>query len=185
MAAWYPWKSPTGIPCSDSCGIFCLNKLGQYYPKVGRHQLDIVVRQGLYPNHHEIRVHQPNNAPGCELKSYLPKQEMDLKKTISETFLPSDASTAVAVNENKGDKVLQIVEKRLEVELWRVNGTDRGGCQFPIMFYTQTMGRRSADANERRLIKTANMKKKTGSLGRASSSSQWHASNYSSWSWKD
>ena len=30
LAAWYPGKSSTGIPCSDSCGIFCLNKPGQY-----------------------------------------------------------------------------------------------------------------------------------------------------------
>ena len=58
LAAWYPCTSLAGVPCSDSCGIFCLNKLGQYFPKVGRHQLDIVVQQGLDPNDHEIRVHE-------------------------------------------------------------------------------------------------------------------------------
>ena len=85
---------------------------------------------------------------------------MDFKTKLSETFLPSHASAAVAVNEKKGgDKVLQVVEKRVEVEQWRVNGTERGGCHFPIMFYTQNMGRRSADANERRMIKAANRKK--------------------------
>jgi hypothetical protein len=36
-AAWYPWKSPTGIPCSDSCGIFCLKKLGIDRLEVGLH----------------------------------------------------------------------------------------------------------------------------------------------------
>jgi hypothetical protein len=87
LAAWYPWKSPTGIPCSDSCGIFCLTKLGQYFPKVGRNQLDIVVKQGLNPNHHEIRVHHANNAPGCELKSYLPPNDMDFTKKNIRDFL--------------------------------------------------------------------------------------------------
>jgi hypothetical protein len=81
--------------------------------------------------------------------------------------------------------VLQIIEKRLELEHWKINGTERGGCHFPIMFYTQNMGRRSADANERRKIKAATMQKKTGSSGRAANSSQWHASNSSYWSSKD
>ena len=67
---------------------------------------------------------------------------------MSATFLPSDASNAVAANEKKGDKVLKIIEKRLELDHWKINGTERGGCHFPIMFYTQNMGRRSVDVNE-------------------------------------
>ena len=81
-----------------------MSKLGQYFPNVGRHQLDIVVQQGLDPNDHEIRVHEINRAPGCELKSYLPNKEKNFQKKILETFLPSHASAAVAVNEKKGEQ---------------------------------------------------------------------------------
>jgi hypothetical protein len=42
--------------------------------------------------------------------------------------------------------VLKIHEKRLGLEHWQINGMYRGGCHFPIKFYTQNDSRRSADA---------------------------------------
>ena len=74
LAAWYLGKDPAGIPCADSCGIFCLNKLGQHYPKIGRYQLDAVVKEGLSRNHDEIRVHTVNCGPSKELNKVLPPQ---------------------------------------------------------------------------------------------------------------
>ena len=65
-----------------------------------------------------------------------------------------------------------IIEKRLGLEDWQINGMDRGGCHVPIMFYTQNESRRSGDAHERRQIKAANVQRKTGSFGRAANSSQ-------------
>ena len=48
--------------------------------------------------------------------------------------------------------MLEIVEKRLGMEHWQINGMDRGGRRFPIVFYTQNESRRTADAHERREI---------------------------------
>ena len=86
-------------------------------------------------------------------------------ENISDTFRPSEESNAVAASTKKGDKVLQMFEKRLGLEQWQINGMDRGGCHFPIMSYTQNESRRSADAHERRTIKAVTMQKKMAHLG--------------------
>ena len=39
LAAWYPWKTTDGIPCSDSCGIFILGKPGEYKLNIGINSL--------------------------------------------------------------------------------------------------------------------------------------------------
>ena len=96
-AAWYPWKDPAGIPCADSCGIFCLNIIGQHYRRVGRYQFDLVVQTGLNPNGYAFGVHRINCGPGKELDYYL-STKIDLEEKSSETFKPSAESTAVAAH---------------------------------------------------------------------------------------
>ena len=62
--------------------------------------------------------------------------------------------------------MLEIVEKRLEMDLWQLEGKDRGGAHFPIMFDTHNHGRRSADALERRTNIAVHKQKKAGSSWR-------------------
>ena len=46
--------------------------------------------------------------------------------------------------------MLEIVERRLEMDLWQHEGEDRGGAHLPIMLYTTNQCRRSVVALERR-----------------------------------
>ena len=75
------------------------------------------------------------------------------------TLSPSDASAAVVpqVHSTKGKgkhrdmlRVLNIVEKRLGVNLWRIGGKNHKGSHFPVVFFTKNPCRRSPDACERR-----------------------------------
>jgi hypothetical protein len=89
---------------------------------------------------------------------------------IEETFTPSKRSAAVAANKEGAGKVLEIVEKRLEMDLWQLEGKNRGGAHLPMMFYTNNHGRRSVVALERRKNIAAHKQKKVGSSWRAANS---------------
>ena len=47
-------------------------------------------------------------------------------------------------------RVLKLVEKRLDVNLWRIGGKNHKGSHFPVVFFTKNPCRRSPDACERR-----------------------------------
>ena len=68
--------------------------------------------------------------------------------------------------------MLEIVEQRLEMDLWQLEGKDRGGAHLPIMFYTNNHCRRSVVALERRKNIAATKQKKAGSSWRAANSSK-------------
>ena len=46
--------------------------------------------------------------------------------------------------------MLKIQEKRLDVNLWKIEGRNHKGSRFPVVFFTKNPCRRSPDANERR-----------------------------------
>jgi hypothetical protein len=85
---------------------------------------------------------------------------------------------------------LEIVDKRVDMNLWQLEDKNRGGAHLPIMFYTNSHGRRSVVALERRKNIAVNKQKKAGSSWRAANSIKRHASNLSNcslkvWSWKE
>ena len=53
-------------------------------------------------------------------------------------------------NVNDVHRVLNIVETRLDVNLWRIGGKNHKGSHFPVVFFTKNPCRRSPDACERR-----------------------------------
>ena len=102
----------------------------------------------------------------------MPPQGDRLDAKLKETFQPSQDSAAVAANEAGAGKVLEIVEKRLEMDLWLLEGKDRGGAHLPIMFYTNSHGGRSVVALERRKNIAVDKQKKAGSSWRAAKPQQ-------------
>ena len=81
-----------------------------------------------------MKVHSVGATPGQELSIYLPKA-IDLMHSIEETFQPSQASAAVAANEVGAGKVFEIVEKRLEMDLWQLECTDEDSGQKDLMLW--------------------------------------------------
>jgi hypothetical protein len=67
--------------------------------------------------------------------------------------------------------VLELVEKRLEMVLWQLEGKDRGDTHVLIMLYTNNHCRRSVVALERRKSIAVHKQKKAGSSWRAANSS--------------
>ena len=168
-----------GTPCADSCGIFCLGKLGEYQLKVGLpaiHEHDKMgflwvpslfgrslssavagddeegVQSGPY------HVHEASGGPGQSMAVYLPKKAEFVEK-LTPTLSPSKESAVVtalaAKTEGKGkgtsgNRVLKMQEKRLDVNLWRLDGQIHRGSHFPVVCFTKNACRRSPDANERR-----------------------------------
>ena len=86
--------------------------------------------------------------------------------------------------------MLEMVGKRLEMDLRQLEGKDRGGAHLPIMLYTNNHCRRSVVALEKRKNIAATKQKKAVSSWRTANSSKRHASNLSHcslkvWSWKE
>ena len=59
-------------------------------------------------------------------------------------------------------RVLKIVEKRLDVNLWRIGGKNHKCSYFPVVFSTKNPCRRSPDACERRRRKQLEGKSEWG-----------------------
>ena len=99
--------------------------------------------------------------PGMPLRTYLPK-EMDLMEKLLPSLEPSTASKeavsqqAAAIANAKGRAAVaatprtcvKIREKRLEFELWRLNGDHYKASHFPICVFTNNVGRRSSERLE-------------------------------------
>ena len=105
-----------------------------------------------------LDVHEANGGPGQIMNCYLPKKAACVGVFLP-TLSPSDASAAVVprVHSPKGKgevrdmhRVLKIVEKRWDVNLWRIGGKSHKGSHFPVVFFTRSPCRRSPDACERR-----------------------------------
>jgi len=90
LAAWYPWETRIGTPCSDSCGIFLQGKPGEYMRAPGIRSLHAddeagilaqtpagfrtgppaVSARGVDP----FDRHERNGGPGQPLTCYLLKK---------------------------------------------------------------------------------------------------------------
>ena len=97
--------------------------------------------------------------------------------------------------------MLDIVEQPLDMDLWQLEGKDRGGAHLPIMLYTNNHCMRSVVALERRKNIAVHTQKKAGSSWCAANSSSgiilgaesaavaaewrsnWNASSSSNWTW--
>ena len=110
-----------------------------------------------------LDVHDQNAGPGQTMTCYLPKKE-PFDRHARPTLSPPDARAAAAVlseaTQGKGKgkaatRGLKIVEKRLDVNLWRIEGKNYTGSHFPVVFFTKSPCRRSPDANGRRRLKEA------------------------------
>ena len=80
---------------------------------------------------------------------------------VAHALSPSVESAAAAAalseaTQDNGERqesaigVLKIQEKRLDVNLWKIEGRNRKGNRFPVVFFTRNPCRRSPDASERR-----------------------------------
>ena len=164
LCAWYPWKaSSNGERMSDSCGIFFVNMPGEYTlyksladlhdrdasgilfrptpavagwtrPEIGHDGFDRIEKQA---------------GPGMPLVVYLPKRESNLANKLKPTLEPCPASAAAVKGKGKGNgcnrNCIKIREKRLHVDLWKLDGEHHKGSHFPICAFTNNVGRRSPE----------------------------------------
>ena len=175
LAAWYPWKTPIGTPCSDSCGIFVLGKPGEYKLNIGIKSLHADDETGILaqaptgfrtgPAAVADRAadpfdrHERNGGPGQPLSTYLPKKG-DLVEKLGPSLEPSaesGAAVAALLHATKGagkgkgaQPTLKVLEKRLDVNLWKIGNQHYKGSHFPVLFFTHNPGRRSPDKLEER-----------------------------------
>ena len=149
-----------GQPCAGACGIFCLRRPGVYKLEVGLpdlHQNDktgflwtwsfigktsspaVAVEDEESNRAGPFDVHEQNAGPGHNVTCYLVKKDTFDHKARP-TLTPSDASAAVAAlseaTQGKGKgkaatRVLKIVEKRLDANLWRIECKNYKGSHFP------------------------------------------------------
>ena len=105
------------------------------------------------------------NGPRQPLSSYLPKRLSNREKLVrfltpqSQIPIPLDPKAAVAAPSANGaqddgddnDKaVFKVKEKRLDPELWRIDGESYKGSHFPIAAFTNQVGRRSPEKHQKR-----------------------------------
>ena len=175
LAAWYPWKTRIGAPCSDSCGILLLGKPGEYKLATGIRSLHAddetgilaqtpagfrtgppaVAARGTDP----FDRHERNGGPGQPLTCYLPKKG-SMEEQIGPSLQPSAESAAAVAALLKATKgpgkgkeahsTLKVSEKRLDVKLWKIGGQNYKGIHFPVLFFTHNTCRRSPDKLEER-----------------------------------
>ena len=111
-----------------------------------------MMRRALDPGHTTstiILVVQAKRWPS----TYRRKQNLLLLYPPSKESAEVTAFAAKAVGKGKGKsgyKVFKMKEKRLDVDLWRIDGQNHRGSHFPVVCYTKKACRRSPDANERR-----------------------------------
>ena len=103
-------------------------------------------------------VHEATGGPGQSMAVYLPKKAECVEK-LTPTLSPSQESAVVtelaAKTKGKGkgkfgNRVLKMKEKRLGVNLWRIDGKNHRGSHFPVVCFTKNACRRSPDASEGR-----------------------------------
>ena len=161
LAAWYPWKSPMGLPMSDSCGIFFIDAPGEYTLHKGLDDLHDRTEHGIL-HKAEGRMAEElaagdgfdridvNGGPGMALSQYLPKK-MESHLKLKESLKPSQESEQVVRCEKdnqavpKQRTILKVREKRLQADLWRREGQEQKGSHFPICAFTNNVGRRSKE----------------------------------------
>jgi hypothetical protein len=176
LAAWYPWKSAEGVQMADSCGIFFIDTPGEYTLFKGLKDLHaddstgilwkaepVVAGHGSNGGADGFHRMRSSGGPGQPLKTYLPK-DMGLREKLLPSLEPSTESKeamsqqAAATANAKGRAAVaatprtcvKIREKRLEFELWRLNGDHYKASHYPICVFTNNVGRRSPERLEAR-----------------------------------
>ena len=149
---------------SDSCGIFFVSTPGVYTLKKGVRDLHDRDRTGVLARGFPKSADLPNRprvadigddydriekdgGPGQPLLCYLPRAEMDMKKKLGPSLIPSDASAAVAASawSDRAQSGFKVREKRLQADIWKCNGEHYKGSHFPICVFTNNVGRRSPE----------------------------------------
>ena len=182
LGAWFPWKTPMGMPMSDSCGMFFINMPGEYTLTKGMEDLHAEPGGILHKAAPTVagaavddgfdRI-DPAGGPGMSIKLFLPKTESNWRKKLQPSLEPSPASSVATAGGKgrscgKGTKgandagkdasmrtCIRIREKRLLAALWKCEGVGYKGSHFPICAFTKNVGRRSPERMRVRAEKAA------------------------------
>jgi hypothetical protein len=172
LAAWFPWRTPRGTPCSDSCGIFVLNKPGLYQLENGLDDLHDrdpsgILWAGAKTNWYggfrvpakntdgvaadTYKVFQEEAGPGFPLTKYLPKGEavkLQMEISLTPTLTESE------IERKRRDRALpKFREIRLDVEMFQVQGKQQKGSHYPLCVMTGNPCWRSQDRLRKRAQK--------------------------------
>ena len=150
LCSWFPWMAEEEqVLMSDSCGIFFLMPCA-----VKRHiSLDMV------ENQHDKLIKLPmNGGPGQTLSTYLPKTKDNIEKVrdgmIFRPFADQDdyvSGESLRVSAVADEKVVfKVLEKALDQNIRKYQGTNHKGSHFPLCAFTNHQGRRSEQSFVRR-----------------------------------
>ncbi len=154
--AWYPWRDERGNPMLDSCAIFMLNKRVEVKLRAGLESLHDNDEDGIgwrRGGGNKYDTFLAEGGPGMRLESYLPK-DVCFREKLRPTLTPSktreELTAAVAAGSAGADRSggrnhLKVVEKRLDINLYRYQGRQHGGSHFPLCAFTNNVGRRSEE----------------------------------------
>ena len=150
LCSWFPWMAEEEqVLMSDSCGIFFLMPCA-----VKRHiSLDMV------ENQHDKLIKLPmNGGPGQTLSTYLPKTKDNIEKVRDgmifrpvaeeDDYVSGESLRVSAVADKK--VVFKVLEKALDQNIWKYQGTNHKGSHFPLCAFTNNPGRRSEQSFVRR-----------------------------------
>ena len=152
LAAWFPWKSPDGTPCADSCGIFFVNRPGLYTLKKGLKDLHANDESGILWSTPEdssqtsttcFDVFEEKNAPGFPLTRYLPKDSL-VVESIKETLTPSTRPEALE-GPREVTNLWKIKEKRVDFQVYDCMEHHQNGSHYPLCAFTQNASLRSPE----------------------------------------
>ena len=151
LAAWFPWKMPDGTACADSCGIFFVNRPGQYELVTGLEDLHANDDTGFFweenVNTEKFLIFERDGAPGFELSCYLPKENVQQK--VRESLTPS--LSPQALEQQKAELGLfKTLEKRLKIEHFECQGTHQKGSHYPLAVFTKNPSWRSPEKHKQR-----------------------------------
>ena len=170
LVAWFPWRDSAGTPMADSCGIFMLSHLASVKLCVGLESLHDDDANGLgwrAGGDSKYAVFPRNAGPGQPIDTYLPKTasisekllqsltptrtEDDLTSAAVEAKETSKSAVAAGLTEASAQSneparlFLKLREKRLDANVWLVDGDNHKGSHFPLCFFTNNVGRRSEE----------------------------------------
>ena len=171
LAAWFPWKALDGTPCADSCGIFFLNSPGSFRLVKGLCDLHDRDPSGILwaganktwlgcqrrpvPIQDDAECDylsfDTDAGPGWPLTTYMPKGS-GVRRVLEQTLTPTLSESQMEALRNQY-QLLKFREKRLAVELYRYEGQQHGGSQYPLCVFTKNPAWRSPEKFKERCKK--------------------------------
>ena len=165
LAAWYPWvwtdpalgdlgnPEPLGF---DSCGIFYIGGNVQVKMQWGFSQLNALAAYEVEGEvgQQELDVYDGHCCPGQHWMAYQPKKQKSLLEKLRPMLEPTCSPEELAdIPRVDYCPHLCLNQKKLDKELWLVEGQRHNGAHFPLCVFTNNAGHRSAEAEARRTEK--------------------------------